>query len=97
MRGPDVRGQMGILDMLGLATVLIFALPAAILGVQFLLEGRTLLGGVLVVVAALMVLLQRVVTTPGDLPGKLAGMVVGTAVTDPESDADDGNGSRERE
>ena len=80
---------LGILDTLGLVGTLIFALPLALLGLQFLAGDRQVLGAGLVVVAALMVLLPRFVTTPGDVPGAVASRLVGTAVGDPEEDEAD--------
>jgi hypothetical protein len=61
----------GILDLIGLAGVLVFALPLGILGVQFVIDGRGL-GWVLLVAAVLMVLFEERVTTPRDLPGAAA-------------------------
>jgi hypothetical protein len=84
---------LGILETLGLAGTLVFALPLAVLGIQFLLEGQQTLGAGLVAVAALMVLLPRFVTTPGDVPAEVAGRVVGGAVKEP--DADDADGTEE--
>jgi hypothetical protein len=80
---------LGILDTLGLVGTLIFALPLALLGLQFLAGERQLLGAGLVVVAALMVLLPRFITTPGDVPGAVASRLVGTAVTEPEADGNE--------
>ena len=80
--------RLGILEMIGLAGALIFALPVGIYGVGRLLDGDLLLGGVLVAVAALMVLLPRRVTTPEDLPGAVADRVVGGAIADPDEESD---------
>jgi hypothetical protein len=73
---------LGILDMIGLAATLMFALPVAVFGVQRVLGGDALLGWGLVAVAALMVALPHYLTTPADLPGKVAGSVVGRTVKD---------------
>lgn len=78
--------RLGILEMVGLATTLVFALPAGLLGVQLLLEGQSLLGGALVAVAALMVLLPRYVTTPDDVPAVVAEKAVGKAVDSPDDE-----------
>ena len=75
--------RLGILDAVGLAGTLIFAIPAALLGLEFLVFGdRPFVGGVLVVVAVLMVVLPRYVVTPGDLPTAVAGEAVERAVDD---------------
>lgn len=76
--------RLGILDTVGLAASLIFALPVGVYGAERLLGGDAFLGGVLVAVAALMVLLPRRLTTPGDLPAAAAEKVVGAAVADRE-------------
>jgi hypothetical protein len=80
---------LGITEMIGLAATLVFALPAGLLGVQLLVEGQLYLGGLLVAFAALMVVVPRYVTTPGDLPGEVAGKLLGAAVADPDADGDD--------
>ncbi len=82
--------RLGILDTLGLAGTLVFAIPAALLGVEFLVFGdRHALGAVLVVVAVLMVVLPRYVVAPGDLPTAVAGEAVERVV----DDASDGSES----
>ncbi|MGM0592768.1 MAG: DUF7533 family protein [Halobacteriota archaeon] len=75
---------MGILETVQLAATLIFALPLGILGVQYLLSGENFLGGILVVIAVLMVVVPRVLTTPADIPEKVLGKAVGKAVKMPE-------------
>jgi len=76
--------RLGILETVGLAATLVFAIPAGVLGVQFLLGDRPVLGAVLVVVAVLMVVVPRVVTTPGDVPGTVVERVAGRVVETPE-------------
>jgi hypothetical protein len=88
----------GILGLVGLAVTLAFAVPVALLGLDMLGDGNTLVGGGFLAFAVLMVLLQEYVTSPMDLPGRLAGAVVGGIVKQPESgsgsdpdpEADDG-------
>lgn len=77
---------MGITESVQLAASLIFAIPLGIFGIQTLLDGNTFLGGVVVVVAVLMVLLPRFLTTPTDVPGAVAEKAVGTAVKHPDDD-----------
>ncbi|GAB6862146.1 hypothetical protein ACFR97_05825 [Haloplanus litoreus] len=81
--------RLGILDTLGLAATLIFAIPVGLYGVESALAGRPALGVGLVVVAVLMVVLPRRLTTPADLPGAVVERVVGDAVKEPEADADE--------
>jgi hypothetical protein len=88
MRRRGVAGPMrlGIMETVGLAASLIFAIPVGLYGVESLLSGRRALGAGLVVVAVLMVLLPRRLTTPADLPGAIVERVVGTAVKEPEEE-----------
>jgi hypothetical protein len=77
--------RLGILETVGLAGSLVFAIPAALLGVELLVSGeRPFVGGVLVVVAVLMVVVPRYVTSPTDVPAKVAGEAVDRAVGDDE-------------
>ncbi|WP_251327976.1 DUF7533 family protein [Haloplanus pelagicus] len=78
--------RLGILDTLGLAATLIFAIPVGLYGVESALAGRPILGVGLVVVAALMVVLPRRLTTPADVPGAVVERVIGGAVKDPDAD-----------
>jgi hypothetical protein len=86
--------RLGILDMLGLATTLIFALPVAGFGVQRLLGGDAAVGVGFLVVAALMVILPQRLMTPSDLPGAVAQRAAGR-VLGPDDDPNDEDASRE--
>lgn len=81
-----MRASMGIMDTIGLAASLVFAIPVAIFGLNRLVDGQTLLGGGLLLVAALMVLLPQKLTTPMDIPQKIAGKAVGKAVKTPDEE-----------
>ena len=90
----------GILGLVGLAVTLAFAIPVGLLGLDMLTKGDTLLGGGFLAFAVLMVLLQERLTTPGDVPGWVAGRLVGRVAKDPEDESESGTGSgnaRERE
>ena len=65
-----------LLGFVGLAGTVVLAVPIAILGVEFLLSGRPL-GAAFLGVAALMLLIERYVTSPKELPVELAGSVLG--------------------
>jgi hypothetical protein len=78
--------SMGITETVQLAASLIFAIPLGVFGVDTLLAGDTVLGGVLVVVAVLMVWLPRRLTTPADVPAAVAEKAVGTAVKTPDDE-----------
>lgn len=79
--------RLGILETVGLAASLVFAIPVGLYGIETLVSGNRLLGAGLLLVAVLMVVLPRRLTTPADLPGAVLERVVGRAVK--ESDGDD--------
>ena len=66
-----------IIGLVGLGATLVFALPVAMLGLDFLVRGKTLPGAGLLVVAGLMIAVEEFLTTPGDLPTFLAKQTVG--------------------
>jgi hypothetical protein len=70
----------GILRMFGSVTILAFTIPPALAGAEFLLRGDIFVGAGLLGAALTMVTLDRYVTTPGDLPGVIAGKLVETVV-----------------
>jgi hypothetical protein len=78
--------RLGILDTIGLAATLVFAIPIAFVGVRLVLEDQLFLGGFLLLTAGLMVYLQRVATTPEDIPIKIAEKLTGGLVKPPEED-----------
>lgn len=82
----------GIVDTIKLAGVLVFAIPAALAGLELLLaRGEPVAGGALLVLAGGLVVIQRRLTMPSDIPGLVAGRLFGglTAGLDDGSDADD--------
>lgn len=68
--------RLGILDLVALGATLAFALPIGVFGVHLLLAGRTGLGLAGLAVAVGLVLLERFLWTPGDLPGDLGAAIV---------------------
>lgn len=80
--------RLGILETVGLAATLIFAIPVGLYGIEAFVSGNRALGAGLVVVAALMVVLPRRLTTPADLPGAILERVVGRAVKKPDDEDD---------
>ncbi|GAB6879421.1 hypothetical protein JCM17823_16950 [Halorubrum gandharaense] len=66
--------SLGLFDMIGLATTLVFAIPLANYAVIQLLAGETALGVGLLVVAAAMVILPQYFLDPGKI---LRGLVRG--------------------
>lgn len=86
--GSRMRARLGILEMVGLAATLVFAIPVALFGFERLASGDTLVGAGALAVAVLMVVLPRRLTTPQDLPGAVVERVVGGAVkTDDDEDS----------
>jgi len=78
----DVR--LGILNLVGLAVAVAFAVPMAGFGLSLLVDGRPL-GAAFLVLAGLFLLGKHVLTTPTDLRERLLGRLVGGAV-DPDAD-----------
>lgn len=77
-----------ILGTVGLALTLAFAIPVAFLGLDKLLAGETVVGGAFLGLAVLMVLVEEYVTTPMDVPGKVAEKTIGRVVTEPDEECD---------
>lgn len=77
---------LGIFDLIALGGTLIFALPVAIFGLEQVAAGRPAVGGLLVAVAALMVVLPQKLTTPGDVPAAIAERAVGSLLPDDSDD-----------
>ncbi len=77
---------LGISESIQLAASLIFAIPLGIFGIDTLLGGDTFLGVVALVIAVLMVVLPRMLTTPADIPAAAAEKAVGKAVKTPDDE-----------
>ena len=56
---------MGIMDMIGLAASLVFALPLGMFGLRMLFDGRFLVGVGLLAIAIAMVVLPQYLTVTG--------------------------------
>lgn len=79
----------GIIDTIKLAGILVLALPAALAGLEFLLvRGETVIGGTLILLAIGLVVIQRRLTLPSDLPTVLAKRVAGTVTKDEDRDSE---------
>lgn len=76
----------GILELLGSAATLIFALPLALAGGELLLRGHRFVGVGLLGIALVMVVVDHYVTGPGDLPELVASKLVGAVVQPPEEE-----------
>ncbi|MFB6138415.1 MAG: hypothetical protein ABEJ42_08800 [Halobacteriaceae archaeon] len=73
----------GVLDLLSLGAALAVAFPLAVFGASELAAGRTI-GAVFLALAAGLVAVQHLLTTPTDVPARLLERAVGGAVEDPE-------------
>jgi hypothetical protein len=79
----------GILETVGLVTVLVFAIPVALFGVEHLVRGEFFQGVAFIVIAALMVAVEQYLTTPTDVPGMVAEKTVGAVVKTDEPETED--------
>jgi hypothetical protein len=76
----------GILDTIGLAATLVFALPVGLAGVAFVERGNLAIGLGLISVGIAMVLFEEYLTTPGDIPGLVVSSVTSKLVGDPDNE-----------
>jgi hypothetical protein len=80
----------GIIDTIKLAGTLVFAIPAALAGLDFLLiRDDTGIGLTLIGLAIGLVVIQHWLTMPTDIPELVANRVVDTVAKEPESDSND--------
>jgi hypothetical protein len=82
---------MGIIDTISLAGTLVLALPIGMLGVEFLVGGRTAMGVGFVAIAAALVIGQHYISV-FDIKERVLGTAVDTVVLDEDevpSDDDD--------
>ncbi|MDQ2050525.1 hypothetical protein RBH26_08495 [Natronolimnohabitans sp. A-GB9] len=82
----------GIIDTVKLAGVLVLAIPAALAGLElFLVRGDQTAGAILLVLSVGLVVIQRRLTLPSDVPGIAAKRVVGAVTSDSSGESDDGD------
>lgn len=94
--GVSPAMRLGLFDLIGLAGTLVFALPVANVGVIRLIQGETLLGAGLVVVAVAMVILPQFFFDPGRLVGGLFRGLVPKRLRGGSDDGNDGLAGDER-
>ena len=82
--------SLGILDMIGIAGTLIFALPVGIFGVEQLATGQFGLGSALIGIAALMIILPQRLITPKQIPVAMSKRLIGIVGTSTEEQSADG-------
>lgn len=68
----------GLLGTIGMMVTVVFAVPVAFLGVNLLLDG-SLYGGVFLGIAVAMVLVEKYVTMPWDVPELVLGKLFGSS------------------
>ena len=78
----------GIIGLIQLAATLVLAVPVALLGLRFLTRGEPVAGVAFIAIAAGMVLVEKYVFTPRDVPGMLAERVVGRVAKEPDAESD---------
>ena len=76
----------GILDTIGFAATLVFALPLGLAGIAFVERGDLAIGLGLIAVGVAMVLFKEYLTTPGDIPGLIVTSVTSKLVGDPDNE-----------
>jgi len=76
----------GILETVGLAAVLVLAIPVGLFGVEHLLRGELPAGVAYLAIAAGMVAIEQYLTTPTDVPGVVAEKTVGAVVKTDEDE-----------
>lgn len=80
----------GIIDTIKLAGILVFAIPAALAGLELaFVRDEPLIGGALLVLAVGLVLVDRLLTMPSDVPTMVAKRVTGSVASEPDSDTDE--------
>ncbi|WP_227132486.1 DUF7533 family protein [Halorubellus salinus] len=77
-----------IVEQLSFATAIVIAAPIALAGVDMTLRGETTWGPILIAVSVMILLVEKYVTTPHDVPGLAVAKVVGFVAKDPDEDAD---------
>ena len=78
----------GILETIGLAATLVLAIPIALFGAEQLVRGELAAGVLYVGVAVGLVLIEQYLTTPTDVPGKVAEKTVGKVAKTDDSESE---------
>jgi|AntDeeMinimDraft_5_1070356.scaffolds.fasta_scaffold49967_1 hypothetical protein len=79
-----------IVEQVSFMVAVVIAAPVALAGVDMTLRGETTWGLVLIVFAAIVLLVEKYVTTPHEVPGVAVAKAVGIVAKEPE---DDGEGT----
>lgn len=76
----------GILGLIQLGIALAFAVPVGLLGLDKVVTGEPLVGGAFLGLAVLMIVIEEYLTTPADIPGKLAQKTLGKVPKEPDEE-----------
>jgi hypothetical protein len=76
----------GVIDLLGFAGSVVFAIPVAFFGLLRITEGDMLVGGGFLALAAVMVVGMELYTSPTDVAGGIAKRVAGKVVKQPDDE-----------
>jgi len=85
--------RLGLFELVGLATTLIFAIPVANFGVWRILDGEVLFGAGLVGVAVAMVVLPHFFLDPGKILRRLVFGLLPDRFRPADGGSDDGTGT----
>lgn len=77
-----------IAEQLSFATAVVVAAPITLAGLDMTLRGELTWGPVLLGVSVMILLVEKYVSTPQDLPGMAAAKAVGIIAKEPEDDLD---------
>lgn len=76
----------GVLGLIQLGIALAFAVPVGLLGLDKIVAGEPLVGGAFLGLAVLMIVIEEYLTTPADIPGKLAEKTLGRVPKEPDEE-----------
>ena len=75
-----------VVETIQLAATMTVVLPVVYLGIDFLVRGRHLIGGGFLAVAGLMLVLERYVVRPGDVPLEAAKRAAGLVADEDDAE-----------
>ena len=75
-----------LVEQVSFMVAVVIAAPVALAGVDMTLRGETTWGPVLLVFAGIVLLVEKYVTTPHDVPGVAVAKAAGIVAKEPEDD-----------
>lgn len=82
----DCDMSRSIVEQVSFMVAVVIAAPVALAGVDMTLRGETTWGPVLLVFAGIVLLVEKYVTTPHDVPGVAVAKAAGLVAKEPEDD-----------